>query len=145
MNTYQPPQDPREGCFRNTAIIAVVILVSLIVLVMVIRSDAQPVASVSRETYVKPDSCFWEEIDISQHQIKTLGDLVNTLENYHGSRCARILISGKVLNDYRYDIRIRRTKGPVLELLRDAIRMTDLDIEIVPPGSVLVRRKEEGL
>lgn len=55
--TYQQPPDPRQGGFKNTAIIAVVILVSLIVLVMVIRSDAQPVASAARETYVKPDSC----------------------------------------------------------------------------------------
>jgi hypothetical protein len=138
MTTY--PQDRRDGCFRNTAIIAVVILVSLIVLVMVIRSDAQPVASVAWETYVKPDSCFWEDINISP-KITNLDLLLRVLE---ARSCARFVYSPMLVE--LYEVKIRQTSGPVLQLLEDALHGTDLAIEVFPPYTVGVyRRKEEGL
>lgn len=138
--TYQNTPDPREGCFKNTAIIAVVILVSLIVLVMVIRSDAQPVASVSRETYVKPDSCFWEEVDITGYQVVTLTELIDLLDK----KSCVIFVNSHLLTD-QYRVKIRQTRGSALQILRDAIRGTDLVIKIMPPMSAGVMRKEEGL
>jgi hypothetical protein len=140
MTLYNQPPDPREGCFKNTAIIAVVILVSIIVLVMVIRSDAQPVASVARETYVKPDSCFWEEVEISP-KITNLYLLLRVME---ARSCARFVYSPMLVE--LYEVKIRNTSGPVLQILEDAIRGTDLAIEVFPPYTVGVyRRKEEGL
>jgi hypothetical protein len=146
MTTYKQPQDPIDGCFKNTAIIAVVILVSLIVLVTVLRSDAQPVASVARENYEKIDPCFWEEVEISP-KITSLYELMMRLEN---TDCFSFMFPPDLIRQYR--IKIRKTNGPPLELLRDAIRGTNLAIEAVPSVGtefkfkvLIYRRKEEGL
>lgn len=136
--------DRDEVRYSKGCMWAILRLVSIVTLIG-ITCQAQPVAStIWEKEYVKPDPCFWEDIDISRFRIITLSDLVSVLENAHGMRCARILISGNILKDYKYDIRIRKTRGPVLELLRDAIRKTDLTIEIVPPSSVLVYRRNRG-
>jgi hypothetical protein len=119
-----PVNDP--GCFIGMFVIIIVVIFTVGMILFSFNSNAQPVASAARETYQKVDPCFWEVVEISP-KVTSLYELMMRLEN---TDCFSFMFPPHLIRQYR--IKIRKTKGPPLELLHDAIRETNLMIEAVP-------------
>lgn len=93
----------------------------------------------NQDTYIIPDTCFHQMMDITPFKGDRLSDFLIYLNEKSYMLCG-VHFAWSPLLINQYPVKIRKTKGVLLELLDDALRGTDLQIVIIPPRTVGVRK-----